>query len=171
MGGESRAGAREVADLNTGRPPTGMPEVACPRDRESRSRRSCRPTTALASSIRRRGRVQRSSSPRPGSRGSTSRPTARRCGTHLHRDRVKSGARQQQASVSRPSRHCPATSTRRQRRPTGPDGREWPNPKPRKTTPQTARMTNCHSRRPRPVKLQGAIRHPRAAPASRRRRR
>ena len=131
--GESRAGAREVADLNTGRPPTGMPEV-----QESRSRRYCRPTTALASSIRRRGRGQRSSSPRPGSRGSTSRPTARRCGIHLHRDRVKSGARQQQASVSRPSRHCPATSTRRQRRPTGPDGWEWPPQAPEDNAPNSA---------------------------------
>ena len=109
-----------------------MPEV-----QESRSRRYCRPTTALASSIRRRGRGQRSSSPRPGSRGSTSRPTARRCGIHLHRDRVKSGARQQQASVSRPSRHCPATSTRRQRRPTGPGGWEWPPQAPEDNAPNS----------------------------------
>ena len=126
-----------MADLNTGRPPTGMPEVACPRYRKA----------APGDTADRRRPWLRPFGDAGEDRGARDRgaEVQRRGQRHVGVEHTFIGtalravARQQQASVSRPSRHCPATSTRRQRRPTGPDGREWGHPQaPEDNAPNSA---------------------------------
>ena len=145
MGGESRAGAREVADLNTGRPPTGMPEVACPRYRKA----------APGDTADRRRPWLRPFGDAGEDRGARDRgaEVQRRGQRHVGVEHTFIGTALRAVAPSSRHRSLGPAVTALQQAHAASDGQPAQTagsgaiPKPRKTTPQTARMTNCHSRR------------------------
>ncbi len=165
-----------MADLNTGRPPTGMPEVACPRYRKAAPGD---PADRRRPWLRPFGDAGEDRGDRARDRGAE---VQRRGQRHVGVEYTFIGtALRAVPASSRPPSLGPAVTALQQAHAAS-DGQPAQaagsgHPKPRKTTPQTAWMTNCHSRRPhrkpalprmtichsqhtRPVRLQGAIRHP-----------